>query len=87
MSKLQPKRVVRRILRVDHAGEHGAVSIYTAQMVGLGTRHPDVQRWLAETLSHEKRHREAFREAMPGRAAKTCRALIVWSAAAGSWDA
>jgi ubiquinone biosynthesis monooxygenase Coq7 len=83
MDEPGPDQVVRRILRVDHAGEHGAVSIYTAQIAGLGARHAELQRWLEQTLAHEMRHRCAFRDAMPDRRAKPCRALIVWSA--GGW--
>lgn len=77
------QRLIRRILRVDHAGEHGAVSIYSAQLIHLGVRHADVRDWLTETLDHERAHRAAFRDAMPSRAAKPCRALSIWSV--GGW--
>jgi len=77
------QRLIRRILRVNHAGEHGAVSIYSAQLLHLGSRHADLKAWLAETLGHERAHRSAFRDAMPKRAAKPCRALGVWSV--GGW--
>ncbi|MEM9234257.1 MAG: demethoxyubiquinone hydroxylase family protein, partial [Pseudomonadota bacterium] len=30
--KEEQRRIIRRILRVNHAGEHGAVSIYGAQI-------------------------------------------------------
>lgn len=79
----EDQRLIRRILRVNHAGEHGAVSIYTAQIAHLGVRHAECKTWLAETLQHERAHRAAFREAMPARAAKPCRALAVWSI--GGW--
>jgi 3-demethoxyubiquinol 3-hydroxylase len=72
-------RLIRRLLRVDHAGEHGAVSIYSAQIAHLGQRHPELRVWLIETLAHERRHRATFRECMPSRHAKPCRALGVWS--------
>jgi ubiquinone biosynthesis monooxygenase Coq7 len=71
-------RLVRRILRVDHAGEHGAVAIYEAQIARLGNRHPELRAWLSETLVHERKHRAAFHAAMPERHAKPCRALVVW---------
>jgi 3-demethoxyubiquinol 3-hydroxylase len=77
------QRLIRRILRVNHAGEHGAVSIYSAQIFHLGARHAEVRAWLTDTLDHERAHRAAFREAMPSRAAKPCRALGVWSI--GGW--
>ncbi len=75
---MQP-RLIPRILRVDHAGEHGAVAIYSAQLAHARRRHPDLVPWLQETLAHEERHRARFREAMPTRAAKPCRLMFVWS--------
>lgn len=71
-------RLVRRILRVNHAGEHGAIAIYKAQC-RTAWRYPDLRGWIDETLAHEKSHRAAFRAAMPSRAAKPCRALVVWT--------
>jgi ubiquinone biosynthesis monooxygenase Coq7 len=77
------QRLIRRILRVNHAGEHGAVSIYRAQLLHLGRRHADLRTWLTGTLEHEEAHRLAFYQAMPSRTAKPCRALSVWST--GGW--
>jgi ubiquinone biosynthesis monooxygenase Coq7 len=77
------QRLIRRILRVNHAGEHGAVSIYSAQMLHMGPRHDDLRRWLADTLEHERAHRASFRQAMPLRSARPCRALGVWRI--GGW--
>jgi ubiquinone biosynthesis monooxygenase Coq7 len=82
-SLTEDQRLIRRILRVNHAGEHGAVSIYEAQLQRMRARHADIGSWLAETLEHERAHRAAFRQAMPLRAAKPCRALGVWSV--GGW--
>ncbi|HEY8571607.1 demethoxyubiquinone hydroxylase family protein [Phenylobacterium sp.] len=76
------QRLIRRILRVNHAGEHGAIAIYSAQIAHLGRR-AEARDWLIATLAHERRHRGAFREAMPSRNAKPCRALGVWSV--GGW--
>jgi len=72
-------RLIPRILRVNHAGEHGAVAIYSAQLAHARRAHPDLVAWLEETLAHEERHRARFREAMPSRAAKPCRLMFVWS--------
>src|SRR5690606_10133409 len=69
----------RRILRVNHAGEHGAVSIYSAQIAWARKHAPDILGWLEETIGHERTHRELFRSAMPARAAKPCRLMSVWS--------
>lgn len=72
-------RIIRRILRVNHAGEHGAVAIYSSQLANARRTQTDLVPWLEETLVHEQRHRSLFREAMPIRAAKPCRMLFVWS--------
>jgi 3-demethoxyubiquinol 3-hydroxylase len=74
-----PDKVIRRILRVDHAGEHGAVAIYSSQIAWAKRHAPDLLPWLEETIAHERTHRERFRSAMPVRAAKPCRLLSIWS--------
>ena len=72
-------RVISRILRVNHAGEHGAVAIYSTQIARAKRAYPDLVPWLEETLSHEQRHQARFREAMPSRASKPCRLMFVWA--------
>jgi len=72
-------RIIRRILRVNHAGEHGAVSIYSAQIAWARRRAPDILDWLEDTIGHEQKHRELFRSAMPARSAKPCRLMSIWS--------
>ncbi len=80
MAQTSPEdRIIRRILRVNHAGEHGAVSIYSSQVAWARKRAPDILEWLEETIGHERTHRELFRTAMPARSAKPCRLLSVWS--------
>lgn len=74
-----PIRAIRRILRVNHAGEHGAVAIYSIQLARARRSYPDLVAWLEETLSHEQRHQQLFRDAMPARTAKPCRMMFVWS--------
>lgn len=73
-------RIIRRILRVNHSGEHGAVAIYSSQISRARKRCPELLPWLEDVLSHEIRHRKAFLEAMPSRGAKPCRAMFVWKA-------
>jgi ubiquinone biosynthesis monooxygenase Coq7 len=72
-------RLASQILRVNHAGEHGAMAIYRAQMAQLGNKRPELTRWLNETLTHETNHRERFRAAMADRSVTPCGALAVWS--------
>jgi ubiquinone biosynthesis monooxygenase Coq7 len=60
-----PTETVARILRVDHAGEYGAVRIYEGQLAILGrTAAGDVIRDMAET---ERRHLATFERLLPER--------------------
>lgn len=70
---------IARIVRVNHAGEYGAIRIYTAQIGVSARRCPDVVPALAEMLEHEKRHCAAFFAAMPERNSRPCRVMSLWS--------
>ena len=76
---VEEDQLIRRILRVNHAGEHGAVAIYGAQLSRAPQHQNALVSWLKETLAHEERHRDTFLAAMPKRGAKPCRAMAVWS--------
>jgi 3-demethoxyubiquinol 3-hydroxylase len=67
-----------RILKVNHAGEYGAIRIYRAQLWLARYLYPDVVPFLEETLGHEIEHCALFRNAMPERGAKPCRVLALW---------
>lgn len=69
---------IRRILKVNHAGECGAVNIYRAQIFVCRLFHPALLPFLTETLSHELVHRDRFRAAMPARKARPCGAMPLW---------
>jgi ubiquinone biosynthesis monooxygenase Coq7 len=70
---------VARILRVNHAGEYGAIRIYSAQ-IGVAKRwFPDTVPALAEMLGHEKQHCAKFFAAMPARGSRPCRIMQLWS--------
>ena len=47
---------IARILKVNHAGEYGAIRIYRAQLWMAQRLYPDVVAFLEETLSHEVHH-------------------------------
>jgi len=47
------------MLRVDQAGEYGAVRIYAGQLAVLGDRHP-MSREVAHMAAQEERHRARF---------------------------
>jgi len=69
---------IARILKVNHAGEHGAIRIYRAQAWVARRLYPDVVAFLEETLAHEVRHCAVFRAAMPERGARPCRVMSLW---------
>ena len=69
---------IARILKVNHAGEYGAIRIYRAQIWVARRFYPDVVAFLEETLRHEINHCAMFRGAMPERRARPCRATILW---------
>jgi 3-demethoxyubiquinol 3-hydroxylase len=71
-------RTIARILKVNHAGEHGAIRIYRSQIAIARWRYPDIVRELEEMLVHEVSHRARFAEVMPSRRAKPCRMLFLW---------
>ena len=49
-----------RILMVNHAGEHGAICIYTGQIIAAWITARDMVNELEEFKAHEKRHRAVF---------------------------
>ncbi len=74
---------IRRIVKVNHAGEHGAIQIYSAQIAVARRLYPDITPELDEMLAHEISHRAKFFSAMPQRAARPCRIMALWSI--GGW--
>ena len=56
---------IARIVRVNHAGEFGAIRIYGAQIAVARRLYPDCVPMLSEMLGHEIEHCALFRAAMP----------------------
>ena len=74
-----PRQTIERILRVDHAGEYGAVRIYEGQIAVLGEgRHGTVLRHMAE---QERRHRTAFERHIVTRRVRPTALQPVWHVA------
>jgi len=73
------KLTVARILKVNHAGEYGAIRIYRAQIWVARRRCPEAVAFLEETLGHEIRHCASFFAARSEerRVGKECRSR--WS--------
>jgi 3-demethoxyubiquinol 3-hydroxylase len=70
---------IARIVRVNHAGEHGAIRIYRAQIAVARWFLPDVVSDLDEMLQHEIRHHSIFYGAMPARNSRPCRVMSLWA--------
>ncbi|MGV3490864.1 MAG: demethoxyubiquinone hydroxylase family protein [Devosia sp.] len=70
---------IRRILKVNHAGEFGAIRIYNAQIAVARRLFPDIVPALEEMRDDEIEHCRLFREAMPARQARPCRVMAFWS--------
>jgi ubiquinone biosynthesis monooxygenase Coq7 len=59
-SPLVDARLAGRIIKVNHAGEHGAVNIYRAQSLVCRLTAPDLVPLLREFQTHEEGHRARF---------------------------
>jgi ubiquinone biosynthesis monooxygenase Coq7 len=61
-----------RVLKVDHAGENGAIHIYAAQITMARITAPQLVAELKEFKSHEERHREIFAAELNRRGVRRC---------------
>ena len=62
-----------RVMKVDHAGEHGAICIYRAQRWFARWRARDMVAELDGFLAHERRHRALFGAELARRGRRRCR--------------
>ena len=69
-----------RILRVNHAGEHGAVNIYRGQYLACRWREESLRRELEEFREHEERHRAIFAAELARRGVRRCRSYALCGA-------
>jgi 3-demethoxyubiquinol 3-hydroxylase len=76
-------QTVDQILRVDHAGECGAISIYRSQITVARLLHPECVGDLSRMLEHELRHYQTFDSLLRARGIRSCYALPLWTA--GGW--
>jgi len=65
-----------RVIKVDHAGEHGAVCIYLAQMWFARWRAPEMLPELDRFLAHERGHRARFADELMRRGQRRCRSYV-----------
>ncbi|MCS0592646.1 demethoxyubiquinone hydroxylase family protein [Massilia norwichensis] len=72
-----------RIIKVNHAGEHGATNIYAGQIAMARLRAPSLLPELAEFKAHEERHRAIFAKELKRRGLPRCRSY--WLCALGGY--
>lgn len=70
---------IDRILRVDHAGEFGAINIYRSQIFVANIFYRDIVKKLEEMLAHEKKHYSTFNDLLVSRNIRHCYALYFWA--------
>jgi len=66
-----------RVLKVNHAGENGAVNIYAGQLVFGRLTAPSMLAELREFRSNEETHREIFASELRRRGVRRCRSFIL----------
>jgi|TARA_B100001057_G_C22239410_1_gene715149 ubiquinone biosynthesis monooxygenase Coq7 len=78
MKKLDKK--VEQFIRVDHAGERGAVKIYEGQLLALNTFIEDesLKKTIEEMKVHEKEHCQFFEAEIKKRNIKPTKFLPLW---------
>ena len=74
------KKTLEEIIRVDHAGERGAIKIYEGQLLALKTFKQDeeLKRKIEDMREHEKEHYEFFDKEIQKRNIKPTRLLPLW---------
>ena len=71
---------IDEFIRVDHAGERGAVKIYEGQLLALNTivKDEDLKKIIEEMKIHEKEHCEFFEKEIKKRNIKPTKFLPLW---------
>ena len=74
------KKILEEILRVDHAGERGAIKIYEGQLLALKTIKEDesLKEKIEKMKEHEKEHLEYFEKEIQKRKIKPTYLLPLW---------
>jgi ubiquinone biosynthesis monooxygenase Coq7 len=74
------KNKIEEFIRVDHAGERGAVKIYEGQLLALNTlvKNEKLKKIIEEMKVHEKEHCEFFEKEIKKRNIKPTKLLPLW---------
>ena len=74
------QKTLEEIIRVDHAGERGAIKIYEGQLLALNTVKQDLslKEKIEKMKEHEKEHLEYFEKEIQKRKIKPTYLLPLW---------
>ena len=74
------KNIVEEFIRVDHAGERGAIKIYEGQLLALNTfiKDDNLKKTIQEMKVHEKEHCDYFENEIKKRNIKPTKFLPLW---------
>ena len=78
--KTVDKKRIEEFIRVDHAGERGAVKIYEGQLLALNTfvKNDKLKKTIEEMKVHEKEHCQFFDAEIKKRNIKPTKFLPLW---------
>tara|TARA_B100001121_G_C18327061_1_gene451511 strand:+ start:61 stop:594 length:534 start_codon:yes stop_codon:yes gene_type:complete len=78
--KKTPKKKIEEFIRVDHAGERGAIKIYEGQLLALSTfvKNNELKNTIEHMKEHEVEHCEFFENEIKKRNIKPTRFLKLW---------
>ena len=79
MKKTDPKKL-EEFIRVDHAGERGAIKIYEGQLLALSTvvKNNDLKEMIRDMKEHEQEHCNFFEDEINKRNIKPTKLLPLW---------
>ena len=78
--KKTDKNIVEEFIRVDHAGERGAIKIYEGQLLALNTfiKDDNLKKTIEEMKEHEKEHCDYFENEIKKRNIRPTKFLPLW---------
>ncbi len=74
------KNKIEEFIRVDHAGERGAIKIYEGQLLALNTivKNDELKKKIEEMQTHEREHCDYFEKEIKRRNIKPTKFLPLW---------
>tara|TARA_X000000368_G_C22820552_1_gene618841 strand:+ start:238 stop:771 length:534 start_codon:yes stop_codon:yes gene_type:complete len=74
------KKKLEEFIRVDHAGERGAIKIYEGQLLALKTiiKDEDLKKKIEEMQTHEREHSDFFEKEIKKRNIEPTKFLPLW---------